>query len=138
MRRLALISGVVAVGVLGITAAPASAKSTSTSSAPASLVVNNDPPFGGAVSLTATYGPIGKNIPEESVTCTSNGVEVYLNVQTGSTAGSWTSDWGLWSQTWADAGGGPANCVAQLFYYTWQGKVEIAVTYLASSSFAVT
>jgi hypothetical protein len=67
----------------------------------------------------------------------SNGTEVYLNVQTGSGAStSWTSNWTLWSQTWQGAGGGAANCVANLYYYVWQGKSEVGVVNLASSSFA--
>jgi len=137
MRRLALISGVV-VAILGIAAMPASAKSTgSGSTTTASLIVDNDPPFGGTVALTATFASM-KSIPEESVTCTSNGEQVYLNVQTGSAgATSWTADWTLWSQTWQAAGGGAANCVASLYYYTWQGKSETGITYLAAANFAV-
>ena len=140
MRRIALLSGAAVVAILGIAAGPASAKSTNTgSTGTASLVVNNDPPFGGTVALTANYGGM-KAIPEESITCTSNGQQVYLNVQTGSGSGSatpWTSNWTLWSQTWQNAGGGAATCVASLYYYTWTGKSETGVVYLASSSFAV-
>jgi hypothetical protein len=136
MRRLALISGAV-VAILGIAAVPASAKSTSGSTTTASLTVDNDPPFGGTVALTATFGSM-KWIPEESVTCTSNGVQVYLDVQTGSAGTtSWTADWTLWSQTWQAAGGGAADCVSNLYYYTWQGKTETGITYLATTSFAV-
>jgi hypothetical protein len=137
MRRLALISGVV-VAIIGIAATPASAKSTgSGSTTPASLTVNNDPPFGGRVALTATFAPM-KAVPEESVTCTSNGEQVYLNVQTGSgSVSSWTADWTLWSTAWQNAGGGAADCAASLYYYTWQGKTETGVTYLASANFAV-
>jgi hypothetical protein len=138
MRRLALVSGVV-VAILGIAATPSSAKSTGSGSSTttASLTVDNDPPFGGSVALSATFAPV-KAVPEESVTCTSNGQEVYLNVQTGSgSTGSWTADWTLWSQAWQSAGGGAANCIAELYYYTWQGKSETGITYLASANFAV-
>lgn len=139
MRRFALISGV-AVAILGIAAVPASAHSTSSgstsSTVPASLTVNNDPPFGASVSLTASFGSM-KATPEESVICISNGEEVYGDVQVGSGSSSWTSDWTLWSQLWQDAGGAAATCTANLYYYTWQGKAETGVTYLASATFAV-
>jgi hypothetical protein len=137
MRRLALISGAV-VAILLIAAMPASAKSTgSGSTSTASLTVDNDPPFGGTIALSATFTPV-KAVPEESVICTSNGEQVYLNVQTGSgSVSSWTAHWTLWSETWQSAGGGAANCVANLYYYTWQGKSETGITYLASANFAV-
>jgi len=96
-----------------------------------------DPSFGATIKFSASFAPM-KWIPEESVSCTANGKNVYLDVQTYSGASPWTSSWTLWSQTWANAGGGPASCTAQLFYYTWQGKTETGVVYLASSTFSAT
>jgi hypothetical protein len=94
-----------------------------------------DPSFGATVKFTASYAPM-KWVPEESVICTSNGQMVYGNVQVQTSGSSpWTSSWTLWSQTWANAGGAAASCTASLFYYTWQGKTETGVVYLASSIF---
>jgi hypothetical protein len=138
MRSLALIPGVAALVVLGVGTGPAAAKQPSSGPVTASLTVNADPSFGGSVSLTATYGSM-KQVPEISVDCTSNGQIVYFDVQMGSgTASPWVQQFNLWSQTWQAAGGGPANCVSQLFYYTWQGRVETGEVLLSSTSFVTT
>jgi len=67
------------------------------------------------------------------VSCAQNGDNVYLDVHTQNQA-SWLQ-FTLWSQTWANAGGGSANCVAQLYYYTWQGKRETGLVVEAQTSF---
>lgn len=143
MRRIALVPGIVAiVTVLGFSAGPAMAKPGSPSPTPASLVVSTTsggstaaPAYGGSVGMTATFSSM-KEVPEVSLNCTSNGVNVYSNGQEGSGGTSpWNLGFALWSQTWQDAGGGPASCVAQLYYFTWQGKSETGVVYLASTTF---
>lgn len=100
-------------------------------------LASGDPSFGATIAFSATYAPM-KWIPEESVSCSVNGKEVYLDVQTFSGASPWTSTWKLWSQTWANGGGGAANCSAALFYYTWKGHTETGVVYLATASFPAT
>jgi hypothetical protein len=76
-------------------------------------------------------------VPEVSLTCTAqDGTEVYLSVQTGDGSQSpWQTTWTLWSETWRVNNGGPASCVARLYYYTWQGKRETGIVYLAQLSF---
>lgn len=97
-------------------------------------VASSHPSFGASMSFTATFAPM-KWIPEESVSCSVNGQNVYLDVQTYSGASPWTSSWMLWSQTWANDGGVAANCTASLFYYTWKGHTETGVVYLARATF---
>lgn len=87
--------------------------------------------------MTATYGAM-KAVPEESVTCISNGVQVYADAQPGiAGATSWTANWTMWSQGWENMGGGAANCVANVYYFTYSGKVETGYVMLASATFAV-
>lgn len=104
----------------------------------ASFTMQSDPSFGGTASFSATYSPM-KWTAEESVSCSENGTEVYLSVQTApSTAQPWASAFTMWSQTWASAGGGPATCEAQLYYYTWQGKTETSIVLLSTLTFSTT
>lgn len=143
MRRLALISGV-AVAILGVAAVPASAKAPSGgSTTPATLVVNNDPvggtvnAVGGTVATTATGGP-STVIPWQSVVCTSNGVQVYMYAQHGTEgATAWTADWTMSSVAWQDAGNAPGTCVAELYYFTYQGRAETGFVVMATANFAV-
>jgi hypothetical protein len=135
-----IVSGVIIVGAVTVLAngmVPAASRSTSSTTSSLNLS-STDPAYGSTITFTATYSSM-KWIPEESVICTSNGQTVYGNVQVETSGSSpWTSSWKLWSQTWANAGGGPAACTAALYYYTWQGKKETGVVYLASSIFTAT
>lgn len=56
-------------------------------------LASSDPSFGATIAFSATYAPM-KWIPEESVSCSVNGKEVYLDVQTFSGASPWTSTCG--------------------------------------------
>jgi hypothetical protein len=109
---------------------------SSTSTTSSLSLTNADPNFGGTVTFNVT-SPAMKWIPELSVACSRNNQVVYLDVhmQDGSTA---STQFILWSQTWAAAGGGSASCTASLYYYTWQGKTETGVVYLATTSFVTT
>jgi hypothetical protein len=125
-----LTSAAIGIGIVGVRAASPSPAGTSWSLALSSA----NPSFGSAASFAVTDPPT-KNNPEISVNCSKNGQNVYLDVHGQSQGAGWTN-FTLWSQQWANAGGGAASCVAQLFYYTWQGKTETGVTYVAQTSFA--
>src|SRR4029077_11499610 len=90
------------------------------------------PSFGNAVTLSVSDPPI-KGIQELSLTCSQHGHQVYLDVHTEKNA-AWTQ-FMLWSQPWADNGGGAASCTASLFYYTWRGKTETGVVNEAQTTF---
>ena len=106
---------------------------TSSGTAP-SITLNGISSFGSTVSFTVAYSAM-KWVPEVSLSCSENGQRVYLVAQTPSGSGVWTPQFTLWSQNWADLGGGSANCTANLYYYTWQGQTETGVVYLAQTSF---
>ena len=103
-----------------------------------SFNLQSDPSFGGTATFSATYAPM-RWIAEESVACSKNGTDVYLQAQTApSTSQPWVSTWALTSPQWAIAGGGAATCTAQLYYYTWQGKTETGVVILNTVTFTTT
>ena len=114
-----------------------SAHNSTSSTATSSIALSAaDPSFGGRVSFNVT-DPAMKWIPEISLTCSQNNQTVYLDVHVQNSSIPWTQ-FTLWSQTWANNGGGAANCTAKLYYYTWQGKTETGVVYLAQTSFVTT
>jgi hypothetical protein len=138
----ALIGTTVLAGAflaVGVSQAPAmTLASVKPTSSTASLALASDPSFAGTVTFTASYSPM-KWIAEESVYCTQNGSQVYLDAHLApSSAQPWSSTFTLWSQAWANNGGGPANCTTQLYYYTWQGKTETGVVYLGTVNFTTT
>jgi hypothetical protein len=103
------------------------------------LTLNStDPSFGATIYLSAGFSPM-KWVPEESVECWQSGQMVYLDVQVNTDGTSpWTSSFTLWSQGWADAGAGAADCTASFYYYMWKGHTETSVVYLATISFTTT
>jgi hypothetical protein len=127
------------VGVLALIAAslayasPNSGSGTSTAST-SSITLNAPAVYGGTASFTAVDPPV-KGTPEMSVTCWQNSQPVYLDVQVMSGASPFHPQFTLWSTAWAANNGGSANCTANLFYYTWKGKVETGVVYMATTSF---
>ena len=127
----AAVAGTMVVVVLTGNPALAS-KPSSPSTTPSITLTTANPAFGGTASFSVT-DPLTKWVQEVSVTCSQNGQQVYLDVHAQNYA-TWTQ-FTLWSQTWANAGGGPASCVAKLYYYTWQGKTETGVVYEAQTSF---
>ena len=137
--------GIILIAILSLFMLPAGASklslttlSTHTSSSSTSNIALStaNPRFGGTVSFNVS-NPATKWIPEISLTCSQNNQTVYLNVHVQNSTIPWTQ-FSLWSQTWANNGGGPANCTAQLYYYTWKGKTETGVVYLAQTSFVTT
>lgn len=87
--------------------------------------------------MTATLAPM-KVAPMESVVCTSNGNQVYMEAQSGAVgATSWTADWTMSSVAWQDAGNTAASCVSELYYFTYQGKAETGYVILATANFNV-
>jgi hypothetical protein len=123
----------------GGTALAASSGVPGDASTPAGFALTSvDPSFGATIAFSATYAPM-KWLAEESVECTQSGQMVYLDVQMAPDGASpWASSFTLWSQSWAGAGGTPADCTANLYYYTWKGHTETGVVYLGSSSFTTT
>lgn len=101
----------------------------------ATVALSGDPSYGGVANFAVSYAA-SKSIQEMAVTCSTNGQQVYLDVHT-QTMTDWTA-FSLWSQSWADAGGGSASCVTSLFYYTWQGHTETGVVDEAQASFVTT
>jgi hypothetical protein len=99
-----------------------------------SITLNGTASFGSAASFTVVDPPVSGQ-PEMSVTCSQGGSSVYLDVQMMSGSSPYTPTFTLWSQTWANNGGGAADCTAQLYYYTWTGKKETGVVYMATSNF---
>jgi len=117
---------------IGATFIPAQARTAPTSSTASIALTTANPAFAGPAAFSIVDPPT-KNVQEVSVSCAQNGNNVYLDVHTQNQA-SWLQ-FTLWSQTWANAGGGSANCVAQLYYYTWQGKRETGLVVEAQTSF---
>jgi hypothetical protein len=103
-------------------------------SATSAIALTGDPSFGATASFAVTYQTM-KWVPEMSVSCSISGKVVYLVAQTPGGSGPWTPQFLLWSQSWANSGGGPANCTATLYYYTWQGRAETGIVYLAETTF---
>jgi hypothetical protein len=111
---------------------------TKAPSSTSSFALDGDPSFGGTASFTATYSPM-KWTAQESLYCTQNGSQVYLNVANApSTSQTWNSSFTLYSQAWADNPSLPADCTAQLFYLTWQGKTITGRIVLGTSTFTTT
>jgi hypothetical protein len=130
--RVALATTAVALLLTGTTAL---ANKPSNSSPAATVGLSGDPSFAGVANFAVSYSP-SKWVQEMSVTCSVNGQQVLLDVHTQSMT-AWTA-FALWSQPWADAGGGAASCLTSLYYYTWQGHTETGVVYEAETSFVTT
>ena len=94
----------------------------------------SDPHFGGTVSFTLTY-PNMNDRPMVRVVCSQNGDIVYQYAQWSDGSSPWVPMFVLWDAIWAGNGGGSANCVADLYYYTWQGQTQTGVVYLAHAEF---
>ncbi|HEV2216162.1 MAG TPA: hypothetical protein VGV88_01195 [Candidatus Dormibacteraeota bacterium] len=128
--------------LLNVGGGPASAAEAGATGDPAPIatltLTSEHPAFGAAISFTATF-PAMKWIPEESVECDQGGQMAYLDVQVEPNGTSpWASSFTLWSQSWADGGGAPADCTANLYFYTWKGHTETSVVYLGTTSFTTT
>lgn len=135
IRRMALAALLTAGLTVAFSSSALAAKGHNDSNVTPSISLNaQDPSFGGTASFSVAY-PAMKWVPEVSVSCSVAGQQVYLVAQTPTGSGTWTPQFTLWSQNWADLGGGPASCTANLYYYTWQGQVETGVVYLANTSF---
>ena len=102
--------------------------------APGITRIETDPHFGGTVSFTVSYAAI-KDTPLVRVLCFQNGQMVYQYSQWSDGSDTWTPKFALWSDPWASNGGGPADCAADLYYFTYQGQTQTAVVYLAHTEF---
>jgi len=143
--RSTLIAGLLAslVLVVAVAAGPVLAdkggKPHTADSTTSSITINEHNPylFGEAVSFTVTYPSMNED-PRVRVLCFQNGEMVYQYSQGTEGVESWVPAFILWSATWAANGGGAADCVADLYYFTWQGHTQTSVVYLAHTAFAVT
>jgi len=107
----------------------------SSESTVSSITLNEpDPHFGGTVSFTLAY-PSMNETPMVRVICSQNGEMVYQYAQWSDGSSPWIPMFVLWSATWAANGGGPADCIADLYYYTWQGQTQTGIVYLAHTEF---
>jgi len=97
----------------------------------------SDPHFGGAVSFAVSY-PAMKDTPQVRVLCFQSGQMVYQYSQWSNGADPWVPSFALWSAPWAANGGGAADCVADLYYFTYQGQTQTGVIYLAHTEFTAT
>lgn len=139
MRRYSMMAAV--LGVMAALTVPAFAGNGNGNgggnTAPtggSSITLNGTASFGSMASFTVLDPPVSGQ-PEMSVSCSQNGQQVYLEVQMMSGSSPYAPTFGLYSPTWAANGGGPADCTANLFYYTWKGHTETGVVQMASSSF---
>jgi hypothetical protein len=105
-----------------------------TTTSGSTITLDGTASFGSPATFTVVDPPVS-GLPEMSVSCSQNGQSVYLDVQMMSGSSPYTPTFTLWSQTWANNGGGAADCTAQLYYYTWQGKKETGVVYMATTNF---
>jgi hypothetical protein len=101
---------------------------------PPSLTLReSDPHYGGLATFSVTY-PEMRWSPRVRVLCRQNGEVVYQYSQ-GPGGDPWAPQFHLWDAVWAAHGGGPANCEADLYYYTWRGHEQTGVVYLAHREF---
>ena len=132
LRRSAAFVAVAASASLALATAPALAAKPAPAPAQSSITLASAASYGGT-ALFNIVDPPAKSVQEISVTCGPTGTTWYLDVHTANDA-NWTS-FTLWSQQWQNAGGGATSCVAQLFYYTWQGHTETGRVIEATTSF---
>jgi hypothetical protein len=132
----AILLGVAALSVTpGLAAKGGNGRSPDPASITSSITLNEaDPHFGGTVTFTVTY-PDMRYTPLVRVLCFQNGEIVYQYAQWSDGASPWVPSFTLWDSIWAANGGGPANCVADLYYYTWKGQIETGIVYLAHTEF---
>lgn len=130
-RRLAFTC--ILAAALCVTAAPAFGKGSPQASS--SITLNQStsssqsiPQLGSAVTFTVVY-PANVKTPRVEVLCYQNGTLVYG--EAGSPGDTFVLGGGgsVWLAT-----GGSASCVANLYYFTWNGG-QPGTVYLASTSF---
>ena len=132
IRRLALAG--ILVAALTVAAAPALGKgsphadSSITLNTGSTSFASSAPHLGGYVSFTVV-SPGNVKTPRVEVLCYQNGALVYG--EGGSPSDSFLLGGG--GSLWLTAGGS-ANCVANLYYFTWNAGTP-GTTYLATTSF---
>ena len=139
LRFLALAGTVYAVSPSSVIRSEAAKPTTPT----ATITLNeSNPRRGDLISFTLTGIPAhlpGRSVPLVRVLCFQGGMDnmVYQYSQ-------WPDkgqDWNTWvPMFWLSGAGWPsggANCLADLYYYTWTGLTQTDVTYLAHTDFYV-
>jgi hypothetical protein len=129
------VLGCAALGSGSALAAKGGVKGTNVTSAAPSITLNEaDPHFGDIVTFTVTY-PEMRYTPIVRVLCRQDGEIVHQYAQWNDGGSPWLPSFALWDSIWAANGGGPADCVADLYYYTWKGQTETGIVYLAHTEF---
>ena len=132
MSRRLVLTGILAAA-LAVAAAPALGKGNPQSVSSITLnqssgLTQSQPHLGGSVTFTAVY-PTNVKTPRVEVLCYQNGALVYG--EAGSPGDAFLLGGG--GSLWLTAGGS-ASCVANLYYFTWNGG-QPGTVYLATTSF---
>ena len=132
MFRRALASALVAVAAIPALAGAALAASKNTPTTPSSITLNQaQPALGMTITFSVVY-PTNIKDPRIEVMCYQNGTMVWASsapVGSGFLLGGSSSPW-------ISNGGGPASCVANLYYYVWNGNNSQYYHLLATTSFS--
>jgi hypothetical protein len=95
---------------------------------PAEIVLDQaSPHYGEEVTFTSTHPDLRQTL-RVRVLCRRDGELVYQY------ASDPAARFHLWSMAWQ---GGAADCAADLYYFTYKGKTQTGVVYLARTEFAV-
>jgi hypothetical protein len=95
---------------------------------PAAIALDQgDPRYGDEVTFTSTHPDLRQTL-RVRVLCRRDGEIVYQY------ASDPAARFHLWSMAWQ---GGEAHCAADLYHFTYKGKTQTGVVYLARTEFAV-
>jgi hypothetical protein len=134
LAALAVLS-VAALGSSPVLAAKGGKKVGDPATPDPSITLNTtDPHFGGTVTFTVMY-PEMNHTPLVRVLCSQDNNIVYQYAQWNDGGSPWFPSFTLWDAIWAANGAGPADCVADLYYYIWRGQTETGIVYLAHTEF---
>jgi hypothetical protein len=95
------------------------------------ITLNGSATYGQQASLTTVDPPV-KYPMLASVACNQNGQTVYAEADNLSTNPA-HPQFRLWGPSWN--GSAPADCTAELYYFTWQGKTITGVVVMATTTF---
>jgi hypothetical protein len=129
MIRRTTVLGVVLVlsACLSSTALAGKPRGDATTAPPSISLDQADPRYGDEVTFTTTHPDLRETL-RVRVLCHRDGELVYQY------ASDPAARFHLWSVLWK---GGAAECAADLYYFTYQGKTQTGVVYLDRTEFAV-
>jgi hypothetical protein len=130
-RKWAVLLAALAVtgAIAGVSSATRGGKNAVPAVTTASIVLNQvDTHYGDAVTFTVAY-PEMRETALVWLSCFRDGQQIH---QFG---GLPSETFGLWNANpWT---GGPADCRADLYYFTYKGQVETSRVFLANTTFHV-